>query len=84
MRYLPVDDVSIFKEFNNLFNTTNINNTDSLSAIELARNTFYFARMKHVYIIYYFIRENLLKNSINLLHKNTSTILANNLKNLLV
>ena len=35
--------------------------------------------MKHVYIIYYFIRENLLKNSINLLHKNTSTILADNL-----
>ena len=79
VRYLPVDDVSIFKEFNNIFNTLNTIKTDSLSAIKLAKNPIYYARTKHVNIIYYFVRENLLNSSINLVYKNTNTILANNL-----
>ena len=52
---------------------------DCLSAIELAKNPIYHARTKHVDIIYHFVRENLLKNSINLVYENTSTILADNL-----
>ena len=70
---------NISKEFNNLFNTLNTIKTDSLSAIELAKNPIYHARTKHVDIIYHFVRENLLKNSINLVYENTSTILADNL-----
>ena len=79
VRYLPVDDVSIFKEFNNIFNTLNTIKTDSLSAIELAKNPIYYARTKHVNIIYHFVRENSVSNSINLVYKNTSNILDSNL-----
>ena len=70
---------SVSKEFNNIFNTLNTIKTDSLSAIELAKNSVYHARTKHVDIIYHFVRENLLNNSINLVNENTSTILADNL-----
>ena len=67
------------KEFSSIFNRTNIIKTDSLSAIELAKNPVFHARTKHVDITYYFVRENLLNNKINLVYKNTSTILADNL-----
>ena len=53
--------------------------TDSLSAIELAKNPIHYARTKHVDITYYFIRENLPSNNIDLVYENTSTILADNL-----
>ena len=66
------------KDFN-LFNNLNIIKTDSLSAIELAKNPIYHARTKHVDITYHFVRENLLSNKINLVYENTSTILADNL-----
>jgi len=66
-------------KLNSLFNKTNTIKTDSLSAIELAKNLTYYARTKHVDITYYFIRENLLSNKIDLVYKNTSTILADNL-----
>ena len=62
-----------------LFNKVNTIKTDSLSAIELAKNPIYYARTKHVDITYYFVRENLLENKIELVYKNTSTILADNL-----
>jgi hypothetical protein len=62
--------------FNSNLNTIK---TDSLSAIELAKNPIYHARTKHVDITYYFVRENLLNNKINLVYENTSTILADNL-----
>lgn len=62
-----------------VFNTLNTIKTDSLSAIELAKNPIYHARTKHVDIIYYFVRENLLSNNIDLVYENTSTILADNL-----
>ena len=67
------------KEFSSIFNRTNIIKTDSLSAIELAKNPVFHARTKHVDITYYFVRENLLDNKINLVYENTSTILADNL-----
>ena len=67
------------KEFSSIFNRTNIIKIDSLSAIELAKNLISYARTKHVDITYYFIRENLLDNKINLVYKNTSTILVDNL-----
>ena len=70
---------SVSKEFNNIFNTLNTIKTDSLSAIELAQNPVYHARKKHVNIIYHFVRENLLNNSIDLVYENTNTILADNL-----
>ena len=70
---------SVSKEFNDIFNTLNTIKTDSLSAIELAKNPVYHARTKHVDITYHFVRENLLNNSINLVYENTSTILADNL-----
>jgi hypothetical protein len=63
----------------NLFNKVNTIKTDSLSAIELAKNPIYHARNKHVDITYYFVRENLLSNKIDLVYENTSTILADNL-----
>ena len=66
------------KEFN-IFNKVNTIKTDSLSAIELAKNPIYYARTKHVDITYYFIRENLLYNNIDLVYENTSTILVDNL-----
>ena len=66
------------KEFN-IFNTLSTIKIDSLSAIELAKNPVYHARTKHVDITYYFVRENLLSNRIQLVYKNTSTILADNL-----
>ena len=51
------------KEFN-IFNTLSTIKTDSLSAIELAKNPVYYARTKHVDITYHFVRENLLSNRI--------------------
>jgi hypothetical protein len=62
-----------------IFNKVNTIKTDSLSAIELARNPIYHARTKHVDITYHFVRENLLENNIDLVYENTSTILADNL-----
>ena len=70
---------SVSKEFNDTFNTLNTIKTDSLSAIELAQNPVYHARKKLVNIIYHFVRENLLNNSIDLVYENTNTILADNL-----
>jgi hypothetical protein len=66
------------KEYN-VFNKVKIIKTDSLSAIELAKNPIYHARTKHVDITYHFVRENLLSNNIELVYENTSTILADNL-----
>ncbi|KAF1925481.1 uncharacterized protein M421DRAFT_70010, partial [Didymella exigua CBS 183.55] len=43
-----------------IFNKLNVIKTDSLSAIELAKNPIYHARTKHVDITYHFVRENLL------------------------
>lgn len=63
----------------NLFNNLNTIKTDSLSAIELAKNPIYHARTKHVDITYHFVRENLLSNNTSLVYENTSTILADNL-----
>jgi hypothetical protein len=63
----------------NLFNKVNTIKTDSLSAIELAKNPLYHARTKHVDITYHFVRENLLEENIDLVYENTSTILADNL-----
>jgi hypothetical protein len=62
-----------------IFKSLNTIKTDSLSAIELAKNPVYHARTKHVDIIYHFVRENLLAKKINLVYENTSTILADNL-----
>ena len=71
---------SSIKDYSYIFNSKlNTIKTDSLSAIELAKNPIYYARTKHVDITYYFIRENLLSNKIDLVYKNTSTILADNL-----
>lgn len=69
---------SILKELN-IFKKLNTIRTDSLSAIELAKNPIYHSRTKHVDIIYHFVRENLLENNIELVYENTSTILADNL-----
>ena len=66
-------------ESNNIFNKTNTIKTDSLSAIELAKNPVYHARTKHVDITYHFVRENLLENKINLEYESTTSILADNL-----
>jgi hypothetical protein len=66
------------KEYN-VFSKVNTIKTDSLSAIELAKNPIYHARTKHVDITYHFVRENLLSNNIDLVYENTSTILADNL-----
>ena len=63
----------------NLSNKVNTIKTDSLSAIKLAKNPLYHARTKHVDITYYFVRENLLKENIDLVYENTSTILVDNL-----
>jgi alpha-amylase/alpha-mannosidase (GH57 family) len=63
----------------NIFNKVNTIKTDSLSAIQLAKNPVYHARTKHVDITYHFVRENLLSNNIELVYENTSTILADNL-----
>ena len=63
----------------NLFNKVNTIKTDSLFAIELAKNPLYYAKTKHVDITYYFIKENLLEENIDLVYENTSTILADNL-----
>ena len=63
----------------NIFNKLNTIKIDSLSAIELAKNPVYHARTKHINITYYFVRENLLSNKIDLKYENTSTILADNL-----
>jgi len=63
----------------NIFNKVNTIKTNSLSAIELAKNPIYYARTKHVDITFHLIRDNLLKNNIHLVHENTSTILADNL-----
>lgn len=65
--------------YKGLFNSLNTIKTDSLSAIELAKNPVYHARTKHVDITYHFVRENLIANNINLVYENTSTILADNL-----
>jgi len=62
-----------------IFSKLNTIKTDSLSAIELAKNPVYYARTKHVDITYHFVRENLLSNNIDLVYENTSTILADNL-----
>jgi len=62
-----------------IFSKLNTIKTDSLSAIELAKNPVYHARTKHVDITYHFVRENLLNNNIDLVYENTSTILADNL-----
>jgi hypothetical protein len=67
------------KEFSSIFNKVKTIKTDSLSAIELAKNPIYHARTKHVDITYHFVRENLLENKIELVYENTSTILADNL-----
>jgi len=69
---------NIFKDYD-LFNKVNLIKTDSLSAIELAKNPIYHARTKHIDITYHFIRDNLYNNNIDLLYENTSTILADNL-----
>ena len=63
----------------NLFNKVNIIKTDSLSAIELAKNPIYYARTKHIDITYYFVRENLLDNKIDLDYESTKSLLADNL-----
>ena len=70
---------SSIKDYNRFSNKLNTIKTDSLSAIELAKNPVYYARTKHVDITYYFVRENLLSNNIDLVYENTSTILADNL-----
>jgi hypothetical protein len=62
-----------------MFNKVNTVKTDSLSAIELAKNPIYHARTKHIDITFHFIRDNLLKNNIDLVYENTRTILADNL-----
>jgi hypothetical protein len=67
------------KELNSIFNKLNTIKTDSLSAIELAKNPVYHARTKHVDITYHFVRENLISKNIDLVYKNTSTILSDNL-----
>ena len=73
--------ITIIKDYNliNLFNSLNKIETDSLSAIELAKNPIYHARTKHVDIIYHFIRENLLNQKIDLIYKPTSILISNNL-----
>jgi hypothetical protein len=71
---------SSLKDYSTIFNSKlNTIKTDSLSAIELAKNPIYHARTKHVDITYHFVRENLLSNNIDLAYENTSTILADNL-----
>jgi hypothetical protein len=71
---------SSIKDYSTMFNSKrNTIKTDSLSAIELAKNPIYYARTKHVDITYHFVRENLLSNKIDLVYENTSTILADNL-----
>jgi hypothetical protein len=77
IRELFINNSSI-KDYS-VFNKLNTIKTDSLSAIELAKNPVYHARTKHVDIQYHFVRENLLNNNIDLVYKNTSTILADNL-----
>ena len=68
------------KDYSTIFSSKlNTIKIDSLSAIELAKNSIYYARTKHVDITYYFVRENLLSNNIDLVYENTSTILADNL-----
>ena len=62
-----------------LFNKTNIIYTDSQSAIELAENPVYHARTKHIDISYYFIREKVNNNSIELVYQPTNVLLADNL-----
>jgi hypothetical protein len=69
---------STIKDYS-VFNKLNCIKTDSLSAIELAKNPVYHAKTKHVDIQYHFVRENLLNNNIDLVYENTSTILADNL-----
>ena len=70
---------SSIKDYNIFNSKLNTIKTDSLSAIELAKNPTYHARTKHVDITYHFVRESLLSKSIDLVYENTSTILADNL-----
>jgi hypothetical protein len=67
------------KKYSSIFNKVNTIKTDSVNAIELAKNPTYHARTKHVDITYHFVRENLLSSNIDLVYENTSTILADNL-----
>jgi len=62
-----------------VFNTLNAIKTDSLSALELAKNPVYHARTKHVDITYHFVRESLSNKTIDLQYENTKTILSDNL-----
>ena len=64
---------------NSIFSKLNTIRTDSQSAIELAKNPIYHARTKHVDITYHFVRDNLIKNNIDLVYENTKTILSDNL-----
>lgn len=67
------------KSYNSIFNILNTIKTDSLSAIELAKNPIYHARTKHVDITYHFVRENLISQNIELVYESTNTILSDNL-----
>ncbi|XPS69000.1 hypothetical protein M3J09_011085 [Ascochyta lentis] len=56
------NNTSSLKDYS-IFNKLNTIKTDSLSAIELAKNPIYHARTKHVDITYHFVRENLLSKN---------------------
>ena len=62
-----------------LFDNTKDIYTDSLSAIELAKNPLYHARTKHVDIRYHFIREKVNSKEINLVYCPTNQLLADGL-----
>jgi TfoX/Sxy family transcriptional regulator of competence genes len=78
IRELFINNSSL-KDYALFSNKLNTIKTDSLSAIELAKNPVYYAKTKHVNITYYFVRENLLSNKIDLVYEDTNVLLADNL-----
>ena len=58
-------------------------NTDSQSALELAKNPVHHTRTKHIDIQYHFVRETLINGIIDIRYKSTFDLLADGLtKNL--
>ena len=72
-----IKELSLFMK--ELFDNTKDIYTDSLSAIELAKNPLYHARTKHVDIRYHFIREKVNSKEINLVYCPTNQLLADGL-----
>ena len=62
--------------FNKAINNSKIIYIDSQSVIVLSKNPLYYARIKYIDIIYYFIRYYIVENNIDLLYIPTNKMIA--------